>query len=37
LTAQWQPEFWEEMFAGEIVAFERLIAEFNREVGVAIH
>ena len=34
LTAQWQPEFWEEMFIGEIGAFERLIAEFNREVGL---
>ncbi len=34
LNAQWQPEFWEEMFNGEIVAFERLIAEFNREVGL---
>jgi len=33
LTAQWQPEYWEEMFTGEIDAFERLIAEFNREVG----
>jgi len=34
LTAQWQPEYWEEMFTGEIGGFERLIAEFNREVGL---
>jgi cysteine synthase len=34
LTAQWQPEFWEEMFTHEIGAFERLIAKFNREVGL---
>jgi len=34
LTAQWRPDYWEEMFTREIVAFERLIAEFNREVGL---
>jgi len=34
LTAQWQPEYWEDMFTGEIDTFERLIAEFNREVGL---
>ena len=34
LTAQWRPEYWEEMFTGEIGAFERLIADFNREVGL---
>jgi len=34
LTAQWQPEFWVKMFTDEIGAFERLIAEFNREVGL---
>jgi len=34
LNAQWQPEYWQEMFEGEIGAFERLIAEFNREVGL---
>ena len=34
LTAQWQPEFWQEVFTREIDAFERLIAEFNREVGL---
>jgi hypothetical protein len=34
LTAQWRPEYREEMFTGEIGTFERLIAEFNREVGL---
>ena len=34
LTAQWRPEYWTEMFEGEIEAFERLIDEFNREVGL---
>ncbi len=33
LNAQWSPEYWEEMFTGEIAGFERLIAAFNREVG----
>jgi cysteine synthase len=32
LNAQWQPEYWQEMFEGEIGEFERLIADFNREV-----
>jgi cysteine synthase len=34
LNAQWQPEYWQEMFEGEIGNFERLIADFNREVGL---
>lgn len=34
LEAQWQPEYWQEMFTGEIGTFERLIADFNREVGL---
>ena len=34
LTAQWQPEYWQEMFTGEIGDFERLIADFNREAGI---
>jgi cysteine synthase A len=33
LMAQWQPQYWQEIFTGEIDAFERLIADFNREVG----
>ena len=34
LNAQWQPEYWQEMFEGEIGNFERLIADFNHEVGL---
>jgi cysteine synthase len=34
LNAQWQPEYWQEMFEGEIGTFERLIADFNRKVGL---
>jgi len=34
LNALWQPEYWREMFTGEISTFERLIADFNREVGL---
>ncbi|HTU00656.1 MAG TPA: pyridoxal-phosphate dependent enzyme [Candidatus Sulfotelmatobacter sp.] len=33
LDAQWNPEYWHAMFEGEVVHFERLIAEFNRKVG----
>ncbi len=36
LNAQWSPEYWQEMFEGEIGAFEKLIADFNREVGSLI-
>ena len=28
----WSPEYWEEMFTGEIAEFEKLIADFNREI-----
>jgi cysteine synthase len=34
LNAQWQPEYWQEMFEGEIGNFELLIIEFNREIGL---
>jgi len=34
LNALWEPGFWEEMFTSEIAEFERLIAAFNREVGL---
>ena len=34
LGAQWDPEYWRELFEDEIVHFERLIAAFNREVGL---
>ncbi len=33
LNDQWDPAYWEEAFAGGLEAFERLIAEFNREIG----
>jgi cysteine synthase A len=33
LNAQWDLEFWREMFEGEVGEFERLIAAFNREIG----
>ena len=29
LNAQWQPDYWQEMFEGEIAEFERLIDAFN--------
>jgi hypothetical protein len=32
LNEQWQPEYWEEMFTGEITAFAKLNADFNRDV-----
>jgi cysteine synthase len=34
LAAQWQPEYWEDIFTGEIGIIERLIFEFNREAGL---
>jgi cysteine synthase len=33
ICAQWDPEYWRELFEEEIVNFEKLIADFNREVG----
>ncbi len=33
LNAQWHPEFWSTMFAGEEEACDRLIEEFNAEVA----
>ena len=34
ICAQWDPEYWRELFEEEIVHFEKLIADFNREVGL---
>jgi cysteine synthase A len=34
ICAQWDPEYWRELFEDEIVQFEKLIAAFNREVGL---
>lgn len=35
LNAQWSPEYWRRLFEDEAAEFERLIAAFNREVGLA--
>ena len=35
LNAQWSPEYWRALFEDEAVEFDRLIADFNREVGLA--
>ena len=32
LTEQWDPEYWEVLFADEVVYFDQLIEEFNRLV-----
>jgi len=34
ISAQWDPEYWRELFEEEGVYFEKLIADFNREVGL---
>jgi cysteine synthase len=34
ICAQWDPEYWRELFEEEIVNFEKLITDFNREVGL---
>jgi cysteine synthase len=34
ICAQWDPEYWRGLFEDEIVEFEKLIAAFNREVGL---
>ncbi len=35
IQAQWNPEYWRELFEDEVVVFDRLIDEFNAEVGLA--
>jgi formylmethanofuran dehydrogenase subunit C len=35
IQAQWDPEYWRELFEDEAVVFDRLIEEFNAEVGLA--
>jgi hypothetical protein len=32
INAQWDPEYWRELFEEEVLHFERLIENFNREV-----
>ncbi len=34
IQAQWDPEYWRELFEDEVVHFDRLIEEFNAEVGL---
>jgi cysteine synthase len=33
LNAQWQPEYWRELFEDEVVEFDRLITQFNRSAA----
>jgi cysteine synthase len=35
INAQWSPEYWRELFVDEVAHFDRLIEDFNREVGLA--
>jgi cysteine synthase len=35
LTQQWAPEYWQLLFEGEAPLFDKLITDFNREVGLA--
>ena len=34
LNAQWSPDYWRELFVEEAALYDRLITDFNREVGV---
>lgn len=34
IQAQWDPEYWRAIFEDEVDGFDRLIDEFNREVGL---
>ena len=34
IQAQWDPEYWRELFEEEVVVFDRLIEEFNAEAGL---
>jgi cysteine synthase len=34
LNAQWNPDYWRARFEDEVAEFDRLIASFNRQVGV---
>ncbi|HVM49129.1 MAG TPA: pyridoxal-phosphate dependent enzyme, partial [Candidatus Acidoferrum sp.] len=35
LNAQWDPDYWRALFEQEVAEFDRLIDDFNREVGKA--
>ena len=32
LSAQWNPDYWRELFEDEVVCFDKLIEEFNKQV-----
>ena len=34
INAQWNPEYWRELFEEEVIHFDKLITDFNREVGL---
>jgi cysteine synthase A len=34
LTEQWSPEYWRVRFEDEVAGFDRLIEDFNREIGL---
>ncbi|MFZ5432881.1 MAG: pyridoxal-phosphate dependent enzyme [Calditrichota bacterium] len=34
ILEQWNPEYWEELFEGEVAYFDELIKQFNREAGL---
>ena len=34
ILAQWDPEYWRELFEDEVGYFDQLIGEFNEEVGI---
>ncbi len=34
INAQWNPEYWRELFEEEVIHFDKLITDFNGEVGL---
>ena len=34
ICAQWNPEYWRELFEEEVVHFDKLITDFNQQVGL---
>ncbi len=34
ICAQWNPEYWRELFEEEVVHFDQLITDFNQQVGL---
>jgi cysteine synthase A len=35
LTAQWSPEYWRALFEDEVAYFDKLIEDFNKQVGAS--